>query len=256
MSLALLREVLAGALRVGTVRRIYFEGGEPFLDYPLLIEGMRLVAQAGLENGVVTNAYWATGPEEARLWLQPLVDLNLEDLSISRDPLHGGEEEARCARQTAGEMGLLVGEISIARPCGDRPAREGDLRYRGRAAEKRTAGLPLRPWNTLRECPHENLADPDRVHLDPFGYVHLCQGLVLGNVGERPLDVLWASYRPREHPIVGPLLEGGPAALGECYGLTPEEGYVEECHLCYGARLALRERFPTWLGPGQMYGEG
>ncbi|MGB9723800.1 MAG: radical SAM protein [Chloroflexia bacterium] len=255
MGLEMVREVLAGALRMGTVRRIYLEGGEPFLYYPLMLEGMRLVALAGLENGIVTNAYWATGGEEARLWLRPLREWNLVDLTVSRDALHGEEAGPLLARQVAEELGIPVGEIAIAQPCGDRPAREGDLRFRGRAAEKLTVGLPLRPWETLRECPHEDLADPERVHLDPFGYVHLCQGLTLGNVRERPLDALFAAYRPREHPIVGPLLEGGPAALVEAYGLPHEEGYVEECHLCYRARQALRGAFPAFLGPGQMYGE-
>jgi len=256
MGLGMVREVLAGALRMGTVRRIYFEGGEPFLYYPLLLEGMRLVAKAGLENGIVTNAYWATGPEEARLWLLPLREWNLVDLTVSRDPFHGEEAEPLLARQVAGELGIPVGEISIGRPGEERPAREGDLRFRGRAAEKLTPGLPLLPWETLRECPHEDLADPERVHLDPLGNVHLCQGLVLGNVREHPLDALFASYCPREHPIVGPLLEGGPAALVEEYGLPHEEGYVEECHLCYRARQALRASFPACLGPDQMYGEG
>lgn len=256
MSLELVREILDGALRMGTVQRIYFEGGEPFLYYPLMLEGMRLVARAGLENGIVTNAYWATGPEEARLWLQPLLECNLVDLTVSRDLFHGEETEPLLAWQVAGELGLPMGEIAIAQPCEERPAREGDLRFRGRAAEKLTGGLPLRPWATLRECPYEDLADPERVHIDAFGYVHLCQGLVLGNVGERPLDDLFASYRPREHPVVGPLLEGGPAALVEVYGLPHEEGYVEECHLCYRARESLRSSFPAFLGPGQMYGEG
>ncbi len=257
MSLSLIREMLVGARRLGTVRLVYFEGGEPFLFYPLMAEGMRLVAQAGLENGIVSNAYWATGPEEARLWLRPLQDLRLVDLSLSSDLFHGEEKEpaeVRYARQAAGELGLPVGTIAIE-PCADRPAKEGPLRFRGRAAEKLTAGRPLQPWETLRECPHEDLADPGRVHLDPFGNLHLCQGLLLGNLRQAPLDALVAAYDPTGHPIVGPLLEGGPAGLVQRYDLPHQEGYIEECHLCYQARRTLRERFPSLLGPGQVYGE-
>ncbi len=210
MSLELVRKILAGALRMGSVRRIYFEGGEPFLYYPLMVEGMRLAAQAGLETGIVTNAYWATGSEEARLWLRPLLEWKLVDLTVSRDRFHGEEAEPLLAQQVAGELGIPVGVLAIAQPCAERPAREGELRFRGRAAEKLTGGLPLCPWETLRECPYEDLADPERVHIDAFGYVHLCQGLTLGNIRERPLDDLFASYRPRDHPIVGLLLAGGP----------------------------------------------
>ncbi|MFN3762619.1 MAG: hypothetical protein ACK4WK_05375, partial [Anaerolineae bacterium] len=57
-------------------------------------------------------------------------------------------------------------------------------------------------------------------------------------------------------PVVGPLLEGGPAALVEHYGLPHEAAYADACHLCYAARGVLRGRFPEVLVPGQMYGEG
>jgi MoaA/NifB/PqqE/SkfB family radical SAM enzyme len=258
MTLELIREILAAARRMKTVQIVYFEGGEPFLYYPLLAEGMLLAATAGFDTGIVTNAYWAVGAEEAEVALQPLGALRLADLSLSTDLFHGEEAETpeyRYARDAALRLGLPVGALSISQPCAEQPAAAGPIRYRGRAAEKLAAGMPVRRWDTLCECPHEELADPGRVHLDPFGNVHLCQGLLLGNVNESPLDALFAAYDPAKHPIVGPLLEGGPAALVRCYDLPHEDGYVEECHLCYRAREALRERFPDLLGPGQVYGE-
>ncbi len=258
MTLDLIRAILEGACRMGTVRVVYFEGGEPFLYYPLLAEGMLLAAQAGFDTGVVTNAYWAIGDEEAEGALRPLGALRLVDLTLSTDLFHGEEAETpeyRHARDAALRLGLAVGAISIAQPCAEQPAAAGPIRYRGRAAEKLAGGMPRQPWETLKECPHENLADPGRVHIDALGNVHLCQGLLLGNVRERPLDALFAAYDPPAHPIVGPLLAGGPAALVRRYDLPHEDGYVEGCHLCYRAREALRERFPNLLGPGQVYGE-
>lgn len=258
MTLDLIREVLAGARRMGSVHMVFFEGGEPFLFYPLLAEGMLLAATAGFDTGIVTNAYWAIGPEEAEAALRPLGALRLVDLSLSTDLFHGEEEETpeyRHARDAAVRLGLPAGALSISQPCAEQPAAAGPIRYRGRAAEKLAPGMPLQAWETLRECPHEDLAAPGRVHIDPFGNVHLCQGLLLGNIHDRPLDDLFATYDPRAHPVVGPLLEGGPAALVRCYGLQHEAGYVEECHLCYRAREALRERFPDLLGPGQVYGQ-
>lgn len=258
MTLELVRRILEGARRLGTVRIVYFEGGEPFLFYPLLLEGMRLAAEAGFDTGIVTNAYWAIGVEEAALALRPLGHLRLVDLSLSTDLFHGDEQETveyRLARAAAERLGLPVGVISIEQPCVESPAAEGSLRYRGRAAVKLAAGRPVWPWETFGECPHETLGDPERVHIDALGNVHLCQGLLLGNVNDRPLDALVAGYDPRAHPIVGPLLEGGPAALVRRYDLPHEEGYVEACHLCYRARESLRGRFPDLLGPGQVYGE-
>ncbi len=259
MTLALLREILAAARRMETVRVVYFEGGEPFLYYPLLLEGMRLAAEAGFDTGIVTNAYWAVGPEEAELFLRPLGDLRLVDLSLSSDLFHGEEEETpefRYARDAAARLGLPVGSISIPQPDIGEAAAAGSVRFRGRAAEKLTAGLPLQPWASFCECSHEELADPGRVHVDPLGYVHLCQGLVLGNLNEQPLDALFAAYDPHAHPVVGPLLRGGPAELVRCYDLPHDGGYIEQCHLCYRAREALRHRFPDLLAPGQVYGEG
>ena len=258
MTLELIRAVLAGARRMGTVKIIYFEGGEPFLFYPLLAEGMMLAARAGFETGIVTNAYWAIGAEEAEAALRPLGALGLADLSLSTDLFHGEAAETpeyRYAREAAERLGLPVGAISIAQPCAEQPAGAGPIRYRGRAAEKLAAAMPVQPWEGLRECPHEDLADPGRVHVDPLGNVHLCQGLLLGNVYSQPLDELFAAYDPAAHPVVGPLLEGGPAGLVRRYAVPHAAGYVEECHLCYRAREALRGRFPDLLGPGQVYGE-
>ena len=257
MTMRLIREILDGARRMGTVRIIYFEGGEPFLFYPLLAEGMMLAARAGFATGIVTNAYWAIGAEEAEAALRPLGALGLADLSLSTDLFHGAVAETpeyRYAREAAERLGLPVGAISIPQPCPGQPAAAGPIRYRGRAAEKLVDGMPVQPWETWRECPHEDLADPERVHVDPLGNVHLCQGLLLGNVRERPLDALLAAYDPAAHPIVGPLLAEGPAGLVRRYDVPHAAGYVEECHLCYRAREALRARFPDLLGPGQVYG--
>ena len=91
--------------------------------------------------------------------------------------------------------------------------------------------------------------------MDASGNVHLCQGVVIGNLFETPLVELCKGYDPDAHPIVGPLLAGGPAELAKRMGLAPEEGgYADACHLCYEARAAARGRFPAALGPDAMYG--
>lgn len=265
-TLARLNEVLDQAQEVGSLEWIFFEGGEPFLYYPLLLEGARRAAQHGYQVGVVTNGYWATSVEDARAWLAPLSEY-LDSLSVSTDLLHYDERvspEARFAQQAAEDLGLPADLIICDLPQPGReteprrgePVEGGDIIYRGRAAVTLAAQITPKPWRSFTECPHEQLAAPGRVHLDPEGNLHVCQGLVIGNLFERPLAGLLQDYQPHDHPIVGPLLQGGPAELALRYGLTTAEGYADACHLCYEARQQLRPRFPDVLRPGQMYGEG
>jgi hypothetical protein len=71
---------------------------------------------------------------------------------------------------------------------------------------------------------------------------------------DTPLTEICDAYDPEAHPMIGPLLAGGPAELARLHGLTPQEGYADACHLCYQTRVALRGRFPEILAPDQMYG--
>jgi hypothetical protein len=66
-----------------------------------------------------------------------------------------------------------------------------------------------------------------------------------------------AAYDPREHPVLGPLIEGGPKALAERTGIGSGNSFASECHACYEIRRALRgvKGYRELLGPNQVYGE-
>ena len=266
-TLAQLDQVYRQALEAGTIRKIYFEGGEAFLYYPILVEAVVRAKAQGFWVGIVSNGYWATSEEDAQVWLRPLVEARLDTLELSSDLFHGQTMETPEARRglaAAHQLGLSTASaICIDPPTGYRQPGEskpgesltgGGVMFRGRAAEMLVERLPRQPWTTLTACPYEDLADPGRIHLDPLGNLHLCQGVLLGNLFTRPLKQLVAEYDPATHPIVGPLLAGGPAQLVRDYQLGHQSGYVDACHLCYTARQALRVRFPHLLGPDQMYG--
>ena len=264
-TLAQVEAVLAEARKIDSVTGVYFEGGEPLLYHPLMTNSIRAAHEAGLRTGVVSNAYMSTSVEDAELWLGPLIEAGLDYLSVSDDSFHGDGEDtpAKRAYAAARRLGLASGAITIDRPeaAEPDPDREkgdpvigGGVMFRGRAVETLTQGLPVRDWAKLTECPHEKLADPSRVHVDAYGNVMVCQGISLGNMWETPLSELIRGYRPEEHPICGPLLRGGPAELVRTYELAHAGGYVDECHLCFRARQALRERFPEELAPDQVYG--
>ncbi|MGQ9572305.1 MAG: radical SAM protein [Dehalococcoidia bacterium] len=266
MTVGQVRDLLAQAEKLGGIQMIYFEGGEPFMYYATLLQSIREVKAHGWQAGIVTNAYWASSQEDALLALRPFADIGLDKLSVSDDVYHGtnGEQSPpRLATQAAAELGIAASAISIEPPSftvppspegKGEPILGGGVRFRGRAVAKLLEGLPRRPWQEFTTCPYEDLADPLRVHIDPLGFVHLCQGVVLGNVWGRALVDIMQSYVPTAHPICGPLLEGGPATLAGTFDVIHEDSYVDECHLCYDLRAKLRSKASDWLAPDQMYG--
>ena len=259
-----IEHILRQAGELGTIEWIYFEGGEAFLYYQLLRSGVRLAKEHGFKVGIVTNASWATTDAEAMECLQPFAGA-VEDLAISDDAYHGSKDDLRqtcIARQAAENLGIPVYFISVAGPeaadvkgvSGQLTAGESAVLYRGRAAEKLASRVRPKPWKQFTECPWEELRHPERVHVDAFGNLHICQGISVGNLLERPLAEIIRDYDPDTHPIVGPLLAGGPAEIVNRYGLPHEQAYADACHLCYISRCMLRDRFPEVLTPGQMYG--
>jgi hypothetical protein len=255
------------ACKIGTIEWIYYEGGEPFLFYPLMVEGLRLAGEMSFKTGVVTNAYWANSGDDADLWLKPCSEVKISSLSLSDDEFHSertDESPSKVALASAKRLSLPVSTICIDAPCVEKgatgtigkgePVVGGDVVFRGRAVEKLVDGLPRRPWTEFAECKREDLRDPGRVHVDSYGNVHLCQGLSMGNMWKTPFSELVRDYDPDSHPICGPLLRGGPALLAKEYSIEHDEAYVDECHFCYMLRRVLVDRFPEYLAPRQVYG--
>ena len=261
LTLQQIEDVLNQAKEAG-VASIYFEGGEPFLYYAVLVEAVRMAAEMGFSVGIVSNAYWANSVEDAAEWLRPLAG-RVSDLSVSSDLFHCEEclgERPQNALVAAKWLHIPTGMISIAQPNPETKEAhgqiedQGEVMYRGRAVEKLAESAPSHPWEGFDSCPHEDLREPGRVHLDPLGNLHICQGIVIGNLFEKTLKQICEDYDPDSHPVCGLLLSGGPAALVTEYNLKHASSYADACHLCYEARTSLRARFPELLAPNQMYG--
>ncbi len=266
MNLSQIQNVFNEAEKIGSVVWIYFEGGEPFLYYPILLEGIRLARSKGFKVGIVTNSYWATSVEDAEAWLKPLAEMKIHDLSLSDDQFHYDEDEnlPKNARRAAEKLGIPLTIIEIQKPYLEAKPGEGvgkgkaviggGAMFKGRAVEKLLEGLPTVNSNELNVCPHEDLENPERVHIDCYGQVQLCQGLSIGNMFQKPLSEIIGDYDPHSHPICGPLIEGGPSFLAEELNVPNEDEYVDECHFCYEIRKALIEHYPEYLAPKQVYG--
>ncbi len=262
-----IKRVFNELAKLETIEWVYFEGGEPFLFYPLVYEGIRIAHDMGFRTGVVTNTYWATSEGDAELWLKPLQDLGVSDISISDDEFHSEDNEANTAKHAldaARKLGMSCGSISIDKPTFEagtdkgqakgKPVVGGGVMFRGRAVEKLTGSLPRRPWQEFTECPYEDLKNPERVHLDAYGNIHLCQGVSMGNMWDVPLSKIVKQYDADSHPICRPLVKGGPALLAREYSVKQEDTYIDACHMCYLVRLALLDKFSQYLAPRLVYG--
>ncbi|HWQ65518.1 MAG TPA: radical SAM protein [Methanospirillum sp.] len=266
-----INRVLDQAKDTGTVDTVYFEGGEPFLFYPLLIESIRQARRRDFSVGIVTNGFYATSEENARLFLEPFADLGIVDLSISDDVFHyedRTDNPAQRAFHVAQEMGLPVSILSLD-PGASGPGFPGSYReektgivkgggimFRGRAAEKLSSYAVCRGWQQFKRCPYEELTAPRRLHVDAYGNLQVCQGISIGNIWRYPLNNLIQTYDPTTHPICEPLIRGGPAELARVLGYKSPEMVADACHLCYLARKEMRQKNPDILTPQQVYGDG
>ena len=260
-------EVLQEGKNLGSVEWIFFEGGEPLLYYPLLLEGVKKAKEMGYQVGIVTNSYPMLSIEDAVLWLKPLAETGIDLLSISNDEFHSSNPDdspAAVACKAAEKLDIPYYAIAIENPevqsvcetsgTKGQPITEGGPKYRGRAADKLTHGMLHRKPEELKKCPWEELVEPERVHVDPLGHVHICQGISMGNMWETPLSELVRHYKVDQHPICGPLHTGGPFELARVNDLNMDSGYVDECHFCFLARRNLLNKYPRHLVPHQVYG--
>jgi len=140
LTVSRLQSILLQAKEAGSIASIYFEGGEPFLYYSLLLGGVRAAVEMGFQVGIVSNAYWATSLEDARAALAPFAGL-LKDLTLSADLYHSSDPAAALvanARQAALDLGIPTGTLFTPQP--EVPGTDtGTLMYRGRAARKLAA---------------------------------------------------------------------------------------------------------------------
>jgi len=265
MSVKQIVNILKQSADIPTVKRIYFEGGEPFLFYPILIKGVEEARRLGFEVGIVSNAYWATDKEDSYRWLEPLARHEIADMSLSMDSHHGStvsRRRTRMALLAAKDLAIPASAISIrgvefysCHPRGS--GRGGDLYFRGRAAVNLAGKAKHKAWRTLARCPEEP-PNITRVHVDSHGNAQFCQGITIGNVWRRPLRAITEELVVESHPIIGPLMRGGPCSLSRELGVRPKKAYADSCHMCYELRRSLRRRkeFARILTPDQAYGIG
>ena len=244
---------------------MYFEGGEPTLAYPVVLAAAKHAREHGLDVGIVSNCFWATSLEDAKVWLAPFAELGIADLSLSSYAYFvedANEEHLRNAVLAAQALGIPTSVLEVGAPAdigvpGACSGDVGEVMYKGRAAVALAAAHASRPPETLTTCPFEDFTDPGRAHVGPDGELQVCQGISAGNVfaGGDGLRRVLDAYDPHARPVIREILAGGPWALAQAAGHTPARSrYADECHLCYEVRAALRAagRHREVLAPGPV----
>jgi hypothetical protein len=253
--------------------QVHFTGGEPFLHFDLLLDGVRWAVERGIVNYVETSASWCIDDEEVRQRFVALQEAGLEAVLISCSPFHAEKiPPARTMRavqaslEVFGSRGTIVYQpeylkiiqfFDIDRPT---PLSHYEETFGGEDAGRilwqgygiisgGRAGYML--GHLVPRYPAESFAETNCMrdilyahhsHFDLYGnYISgFCGGLKIGSWRELPqvLD----DFRAGRYPaLIEILIERGPYGLAqmaqEDYGYRPDPaGYTGKCHLCVDVR--------------------
>lgn len=260
---------------------VHFTGGEPFLNYPLLLRLVGIAYDLGLSATFVeTNCFWCRDDDTTRQRLAALKEAGLAGMLISANPFVVEsvpfariERAARIGREIFGENAIVYQRLffDLFRAMslqGTLPFH--DFLMRASTSLYRMELLPMgRVSYTLhylyRKYPASHFATQScerelvrdwHIHMDNYGnYIPgYCGGISLGDA--RDLDALCAGIDLEERPVLRALLTGVDALLqlGKAYGYEEQEEYASKCHLCLDVRrhLVRVADFPE-LRPVEFY---
>ncbi|MDP7578414.1 MAG: radical SAM protein [SAR202 cluster bacterium] len=271
-----------------TDRAIHIAGGEAMMYY----DEMLAICFASNEIGAAphffeTNASWCVDDDVTRKRYKELKSLGLMGVLISADPYHQAfvppERRLRAfqwAVEIYGRENVVAGDLSLEqlyelRRIGRDEAhlaeysRNHPPRFVGRAGEDLAPFSLDRPLEDLandalwhggsvgKSCRSE--FDPDEmweIHIDPYGNIQTCCGIVVGNAHEKPLTEWMASGFHTDNELVNMAYQRGPYAyldLAKEYGYQPRDGYPQKCNLCWEVRKFLHPYFLETFGPAEIY---
>ena len=260
-------------------RVVHIAGGECFLFYDELLDVCRRAQAAGVPpHFVETNGSWCGSDAITERRFTELSGAGVRGVLFSCDAYHQefvpADRIARCARfavEVFGEPNVMGNTALAARADGlpDIAADEGALRdlvrrsppgwMAGNAAKCLARYLDPQPLEAFADvrCPEQfDIERTWEFHFDPYGNVQTNCGVVLGNAHRTPPLELLTQESINRNPIAQVLREAGPVGLlrlAADKGLTPRDGYVHKCDVCYHARTYLRPHFPNILCPDEVY---
>ncbi len=274
-----------GSDRVGINYGLHFTGGEPFLNFDLLLKAVEMAHGFEIPSIFVeTNSFWCINDEGTREKLLQLRNSGLDGILVSVNPFileqvpfERTERAVRISREVFGEN-LIVYQDVFYHQFKDFDLR-GRLSFEEYLQRVGVGGLrfvELIPMGRAvyaleflyRKFPAEHffgescgdsLTREWHVHVDNYGnyLTGYCGGLSLGDAGD--LDSICGGITLEDYPILEALVTDLEKlyVLGvEDFGYTERgEGYISKCHLCLDIRKHIAQQTGEFkeLSPREFY---
>ena len=256
--------------RIGVNEGVHFSGGEPFLNFDLLLQLTRIADRLEIPSMFVeTNGFWCRDDATTREKLLALRRAGLDGILINANPFileqvpfERTERAVRISREVFAGGNVIVyqrlfldqfrqlglrGTLSFEDYVGALEQAGHGLQYvelfaNGRVPYKLARLYQRRPAHHFfgASCRRELIRDW-HVHVDNYcnfvpGY---CGGLSLGDA--RALDAMREGIDLDQRPVLRALLTDLEALydLGRRFGYQPRAGYISKCHLCIDVRRHL-----------------
>jgi hypothetical protein len=275
-----------GAETISLNHGLHFSGGEPFLNYPLLLKAVEMAEELGIPSTFVeTNCFWCKNDAVTQEKLTRLKEAGLKGILISVNPFYAEyvpfERTERCIRVSREVFGanVMVYQIEyyhrfkalgirdkialqdyVNLTQGEDLAERVELFLQGRAARQLRTLYPAYPAQAFfsQPCRPSFLRDWHN-HFDNYGNFipGYCGGISLGSW--RNLEELTnEGIDLEEHPLLEFFVSEdiqGLLGFAKDFGYEEtREGYLSKCDLCLDLRgyLVSRQDFPE-LSPREFY---
>ena len=250
---------------------LHFTGGEPFLNFDLLVRAAEIADELKIPSTFVeTNCFWCSSDSVTREKLHLLKEKGLGGILISVNPFYAEyvpfERTERCVRISFEVFGSNVmvyqaeyyhqfRQLGISEKIsledymeltrGEDLTEKVELFLTGRAACPLTTFYPRFPARSFfgESCRPPFLRDWHN-HFDNYGNIMpgYCGGISLGTWQDMD-HLINEGIDLEEHPILNFLISEDMHGLFHCamdYGYRESpDGYVSRCHLCLDIRKHL-----------------
>jgi len=271
---------------IGINYGLHFTGGEPFLNFDLLLKAVKTAHELRIPSTFVeTNCFWCIDEETTREKLTQLKDTGLNGILISVNPFtieqipfERTQRAIKISEEVFGRNLLVYQEFfySQFRRLGLKKAlnfeeylqlHPNSLSY----VELIPMGrVPYRLGYLFKKYPakqffgescREELTRDWHIHIDNYcnyitGY---CAGISLGDAGD--LELIYQGIDLNDLHIIGMLVSPGGVEKLFKFGVENfsyrelDEGYISKCHLCTDVRRHIAKQTDEFkeLKPKEFY---